>query len=424
MDHPADAVNAGLIMHYGVVIGHCTKKECECTPNNVPDDVRRCGHFRALDQTKTNNERCIECGAKPENCAVCRESGLCLTTPFCPKSQAVAQKGYFDRLTAIRKRRRIGRIYIFSAFFQEKTFAIRFLASILRLTRRCRTYARAYEKATRNQTATELAKAACRVGHHFGRLRHLWAICDRVISIAPRVAALIFIFVIGIGVVGFYEPAHAVDRAGRGFINATESASSDLAGFFRPSIKIFDEPKTAEKLRTIPDGLNSLIIQASERKNIACTYSDAKPAFWIADIWSSRRSHVGRQLSVWIDNVEVHTDAGNNRLSVPYVSINYIYSDWLIRAESDKPYVLDSNFWPMTRGKFGAGEFELKKIHSAQSDSRNSQNCRKASKDASENSEPSIITGNSFFWIFFGGAIAGAIGVFGGGALAWRLWGV
>ena len=319
MDHPAGAVNAGLIMHYGVVIGHCTKKECECTPNNVPDDVRRCVHFRALDQTKTNNERCIECGAKPENCAVCRESGLCLTTPFCPKSQAVAQKGYFDRLTAIRKRRRIGRIYIFSAFFQEKTFAIRFLASILRLTRRCRTYARAYEKATRNQTATELATAACRVGPHFGRLRHLWAICDRVISIAPRVAALIFIFVIGIGVVGFYEPAHAVDRAGRGFINATES---------------------------------------------------------------------------------------------------------LIRAESDKPYVLDSNFWPMTRGKFGAGEFELKKIHSAQSDSRNSQNCRKASKDASENSEPSIITGNSFFWIFFGGAIAGAIGVFGGGALAWRLWGV
>src|ERR1700722_14143840 len=55
-------------------------------------------------------------------------------------SLAVAQKGHSDRLTAIRKRRRIGRIYFFSLFFQEKTFAPGFLLPILRLTRRCRTY--------------------------------------------------------------------------------------------------------------------------------------------------------------------------------------------------------------------------------------------------------------------------------------------
>jgi hypothetical protein len=337
-----------------------------------------------------------------------------------PKSQAVAQKGHFDRLTAVRKRCRIGWIYIFSLFFQEKTFAIGFLAPILRLTRRCRTYARAYEKATRNQIATSLAKSACRLGHHFGRLRHFWAICDGAISFAPRIAVLILIFVVWIGVVGFYESAHAVDRTARWLIYSAESSSSDLSRLLWSGIDIFDEAETTESFFAVIDGRDSFLIQTSERGNISRTHGNAHPDFLVFDIRSLWWGHTGRQLSVSVDDVEIHTDTGNGGLGVPYIRIDNLYGNRLVRTESDKPYMLDSDLGPVSRKKFGAGEPKLKVIHSPEARSRESE-------DASKSHEPQIVTSDGLFGglmpLFYGLGI-GCLLVFGGGILARRLWGV
>jgi len=49
---------------------------------------------------------------------------------------------------------------------------------------------------------------------------------------------LIFILIIGIGLLGFYEPAHAVDGPERGFVYAAEGCSSELAGLIRSNIRI------------------------------------------------------------------------------------------------------------------------------------------------------------------------------------------
>ena len=80
----------------------------------------------------------------------------------------------------------------------------------------------------------------------------------------------------------------------------------------------------------------------------------------------------------------------------------------------------NNELWRVARNKFGAGKPELIEIHNPQPRSRNEQ-------EASENHKAQIVVSYSSFdylLAFLGGCIIGLVTIFGGGALAWRMWGV
>jgi hypothetical protein len=82
--------------------------------------------------------------------------------------------------------------------------------------------------------------------------------------------------------------------------------------------------------------------------------------------------------------------------------------------------VFDADFRTVSRHKFGASKPKLEEIHSPQS-------CGRKCEHASESHDPQIVAGNSFFgglMPFFYGFGRGFVFVFGGGVMAWRLWGV
>ncbi len=206
-----------------------------------------------------------------------------------------------------------------------------------------------------------------------GALPVLWRKRHKRRKVSRRAAwaALIFIFVIGIRFGGFYEPAHAVDGAGGWLKYAAECSPSNLTGFQWAVVGIFHEPKTTEKFCAGPDGFDSFVIQTPERTNVARAHRRAQPTFRIADIGSSRSSHVRRQSGVRVDDIEVHPDVGNDRLSVPYIRVNYIDSNGLIRTKGDKPYMLDSDFWPVGGNKFRSGKID-RRLHIAGLNDRSS----------------------------------------------------
>jgi hypothetical protein len=103
------------------------------------------------------------------------------------------------------------------------------------------------------------------------------------------------------------------------------------------------------------------------------------------------------------------------------INARYIDGYWLllpnIRFQND---MFDANSWTMGCEKFGAGEPKLEEIHSPQSSGSER-------KDTSKGHEPQRIKGDSLFgglMPFFYGLGTGLLIVFGGGSLAWRLWGV
>jgi hypothetical protein len=166
---------------------------------------------------------------------------------------------------------------------------------------------------------------------------------------------LILVLIIGIGLFGPYKSAHAVNRTGRWLINAAEGTPSSLTSCFWAGVRIFHESKTAEKLFPHPDGFNFLLVQTSERTNVG-TCGSAQSTF---EVWNVRPFGCGkitRQSGIGINNVEIHTDVGNNGLSLAYVRIHNLYSDGLIRAQRDKPYMLDYDLGPMGSDKFFSSE--------------------------------------------------------------------
>jgi hypothetical protein len=84
------------------------------------------------------------------------------------------------------------------------------------------------------------------------------------------------------------------------------------------------------------------------------------------------------------------------------------------RQWSDPP---DPQFWSMGGNILGACQQNLHPVERAENDCRDGHN-------ASENHKPVSVASNSFIWPLLMGVGIGLVGIFGGAAVLWRLWGV
>lgn len=138
----------------------------------------------------------------------------------------------------------------------------------------------------------------------------------------------------------------------------------------------------------------------------------------------SCRADIDQQTSI-VKQLNFHDRAYNGGRGIP--DIDQIIGD--ADAAANWPSLLvfardvdvaDDDFGSVSGDKFGASEPKLVEIHNPQSSSRNEQK-------AGKNHEPQIVVGYSLFdylLAFLAGCVIGLVIIFGGGALAWRLWGV
>jgi hypothetical protein len=135
----------------------------------------------------------------------------------------------------------------------------------------------------------------------------------------------------------------------------------------------------------------------------------------------SINARVGRQQTSISDDMTSDTEVRECGIGGAGIDASQVDSDGNAFPEvAGEPKMFHANLWPMSGEKFRAGKTNLKEIQSAQASGSERKN-------PGESHKPQIVTSDGLFgglMPFFYGLGIGCVIVFGGGTLAWRLWGV
>lgn len=128
--------------------------------------------------------------------------------------------------------------------------------------------------------------------------------------------------------------------------------------------------------------------------------------------------------SRWLVKMSIHIPqshlcGGETRSSIGASRIDYgeIDSEGPTYRNGINLKLANNQFGPMSRNKFSAGKSELIATNSTKTDGSGGQ-------DSGNNRQPPSVASDCLLCRFLIGIIIGVAGVFGGGALLWRMWGV
>jgi hypothetical protein len=228
-------------------------------------------------------------------------------------------------------------------------------------------------------------------------------------------AVLILVFEIGVGRIERAEAAvtsHRQDVCGErqdsaeaGYSHAFQAIKvTDVSDTiqFRLSVLNFDIVLVGQNC-PVPDAFE---IEIEATKHLAMASKD------------SRDFRFRRECAVVSYYKEFHPSFIKDTFGGPVIDQREIYEDCLSLPNiARQPEMLDANFWTMSGKKFAAGKVELVDADCTKTNSS-------ASQDGSNNRQPKSVVSDSLLGRFFLGILISVIGVFGGGALLWRIWGV